>query len=424
MKRAILFLSAALLLSSCVQENNIGEISEPAAVSETTLLANTTTVTTAQEAATLTEEATTSAAQTTTETIAKTEPEIPLTPLERAYQYVDDKSNCLLYDFTGDDFPEVFEVSFDALEGKWYEYCIYDIVNDCTISSDLLGDTLYICEDDTHKYIVNGYTWYRDSFRRWEAERTDFFENEAYKRNPGYIEMYYGYYTDRFYNPTLYIWGNSFEGCEQENIEYSTYSWEIFDKISDEIFPERYNEYLSYCNIIGKINVITDENGNICLKTDLTSIDFAESPTDIYINSWEYYDKTESNFYTRGAHYFSDGVYVSDSGEFMVLYLDDVPEDFDFDTLKTFENVRKLHIEGRADDLGFVKNMPEIRVVEIHNFYLAEVDKEILRPLTELPNLEVISDSGMGSCLDAFPDEEWDEIVNDMFKDKLWVFKK
>lgn len=427
-KKAAAFLAAALLLSSCAQENNSVISETSTALGEVSLTeASEATYTTAMMETDFTVELETPPVVTeaAAETTSVTEPDDFLTPLERAYQYIEGKSNCLLYDFTGDDFPEVLEVSFDALEGRWYEYCIYDIVNDYILTLDLSGDTLYICKDDTHKYFVTGYTWSADSFQRWEAERTDFFENEVSQRKLGYIEMYYGYYTDRFYNPTLYIWGNSFEGCEQENIEYSTYSWEIFDKISDEIFPERFNEYLSGCNIIGKINVTTNDDGNICLETDLTSGDFAEYPSDIYKDFRDYYyDKTDSNWFTRGTYYYSDGVYVSDSGEFMVLYLDDIPEDFDFDTLKAFENVRKLHIEGRADDLEFVKNMPEIRVVEIHNFRLTEADKELLRPLTELPELGVISDSGMGSCLDAFSDEEWDEIVHDMFGKYLWVFKK
>lgn len=414
-KKAAAFLAAMLLLSSCGQTDN-------ADISETLLVSETSEIT---ETSVNTEQETEAASQTTAETTSETEPEVLLTPLEQVYKYCEGKNNCLMYDFTGDNFPEVLEIFPDGMRG--FEYAVIDAVDEREIGFGVVGDDnkLYVCQDDDHKYIVSEYVWDMAHFWRWEAECNDFLDNGVSRRKIGYLESYHK--TDNENNDRFYNFETSFEGSDREPSGFFSTDTEETIKLTDEIFAERFNEYLSKCNVIEEIRLTVDENDCLSIRSTLETADFTESPADDYRSMIDFYgsaDKTEYNSFTRGAHYRYDGVYVSDNGEFMVLYLDDIPDDFDFTSLKEFENVRKLHIQGRADNLEFVKTMPEIMVIELQNFRLTEVDKEILRPLLELPNLAAIADSGMGSFIDDFPKDEAGGITNEMFKGYHWVFIK
>ena len=401
-KKAVMISSAILLLSSCGQRDNI-EISGTLPVGETSATA---------EIPVTKEQESEAASQTRLETTSETEAESSLTPLEQMYKYCEDFGNkFLLYDFTGDNFPETVEI----WGAEWgCDYVIRDLNgNICPIvgNGSLIDSKIYVCSEDGHKYIlaycfsgVSGWEWLT-------AKRIDFYNNGDISESiVGYAEIYTA--TQKRYNSEFY-----FEDSDASPIGFYTYdisSWDTKpeDELTCNMFDEEFEKYLSGCDVIDEINF-----GSVigCLHP---RNDYADSPNEDHL-----FEEPDEHIDTD-THYFDDSVRLSEDGKTLAIYMNKLPENFDFEELKSFGDIKELYINGYdLENIEFVKYFPEMEVV--HTYFTIN-DTEVLRPLTELPKLAVVADSGQGSYLLArFLDDGTDEARNrirEMLGDRLWVF--
>lgn len=132
------------------------------------------------------------------------------------------------------------------------------------------------------------------------------------------------------------------------------------------------------------------------------------------------FDKPEEDDYDP---YYSDApFYLSDDGKTLSIDINKLPENFDFNELKSFDGIKELYISGHdLENIEFVKYFPETEVV--HTYFTIN-DTEVLRPLTELPKLAVIVDSGHGSYLLEGLTKEERADLEELFANYLWTFIK
>lgn len=464
MKKSALILLAALLLSSCGQTEN-AKMSETLPTSGTSAVTETS-ITTEQETETTTVPQTT--AQTTIETTAETEPEVPLTPLEQMYKYREDcGSEFLLYDFTGDNFPETVEI-WGAEWGS--DYCIRDFYgNTCCLvyGGDLAYDKIYVCSDGEHKYIVSyGITGMSGCTWRY-AKRFDFYENgEITERTIGYADNFWRWSDSKRCNTEFYFEDSVVSPIGFYSHEYEDRETQFAKDTIDEMFEAEFKKYLSGCNIIDEISFGFDEiNFRWVIESTSQQPDFAEYPAE----NADIPDKSVEEIALGKISYPIDSTSV-------VINSDYIPDDFDFNVLDRFENLKcvdfyavspesfekrytikpsewckrletltidpfvfsvegglgcfenvtdlQLMVDsGPIDDLSFLKDMPNIKVLRP---YFSVTDKEVYRTLTELPNLQVIADSEMWPTFERshIPKEEIPDVMTEMFADYLWVLLK
>ncbi|MCM1328949.1 MAG: hypothetical protein NC253_05850 [Ruminococcus sp.] len=403
---AILAMSAILSLCACGNNaETVTETETSAKISETT-----STVTTTAEKITATE--------TTTVT---TEETVPLTPLEEAYLWAEKSPDRFLYDFTGDGFPECVELlsepfviagGISSTAYGWRD----------NISNIVIGDCLYVCRDGNGKnFIVTCYsTDAMAGMTPFTAVRYDFCADGLTETTIGELEIYHG--------------------GDKPYIGKCTFLGEELDRGADGIFKKRFTEYISEYELADTIT-INYENGEF--KADFgADTDFSEE----YINDFPEY-RTEKVL-VGGFEYDND---------FPTFFLNDkcFENGFDYDELNKLKNldyisfgyiseenaekaaikhgdwcgkVKTVYVEAaewggvegfselcnvefaivsgngvKAADLEFLKEMPSIRYIYA---YFTANSADAFIPLSEMPNLEAIIDSGHGSCMETLTDEE------------------
>lgn len=383
------------------------------------------------------------------------------TPLDNAYSIYEkcqDYGTALLYDFTGDGFPELFW----ATEGVEYEFSIYDI--SCEEKRHLFSGGLndrdmriYICRDGEKRYIV----WKEDfgsdmDVLDFGAYRADINEYGGFDTTElGYGIVYYA--TDRsgncrHYNPTLFM-----EGAQLNSLGMYEHN-DDGDKAAA-AFDKAFTEYISQQDVIDEIIISYIEGEGYVCETRESAAEFVQYPA-------------ESK---RGEHHvreYEDIIiiiiagtkYRSDSG-YVYVNADNYP-DFDTDMLNKFPKLNGVSFGGTGDNKVLIKSgewcervtcltidpacvefaedfegFPNVTTAVLTNggdlsiiprycpnteeivpCFLVESKAE-LEPLTKLKDLRLIRDSGHGSCLEKIPWEDWQEYF-DMFPDSLWVMIK
>lgn len=411
------------------QENS--EISQTAA--ETT-----TAVTTTAEKVT--------AAKTETSAVT-TEEAVPLTPLEEAQAWAENDPERFLYDLNGDGFPE--RLSFALCEGAWYLFFYEDTeVYDWYYCIRTNGRA-YVCRDTDGRTFIAAYSDndFVAGVMPYSASRYDFYSGKIketciafvcdyfypYWENDGETYCYYTYESDIFENYSGTVDARTAENLLAEYIS----GYELLDVIemkqvdegrSDEVsfnadtdFSEENRvelpeyEYKFEPIQVG-YSLCGSDTENIVLRPQQVGGDFDfdilkkfENLTDIDFVCDNYMDEKA----------------VIKTGEWCKRIKHLQVDVSAFDTVNTdfsaFENVETININGyrvTREELEFLKDMPKIKL--IYTFFFAD-SAETFIPLSEMPSLEAIIDSGMGSCRENLSEEEREKVMELLPKDKYFL---
>ena len=93
---------------------------------------------------------------------------------------------------------------------------------------------------------------------------------------------------------------------------------------------------------------------------------------------------------------------------------------WDTTDFSAFSNIESIIIDGHdieRADLEFLKDMPSVRY--IYAYFTAD-SAETFIPLSEMPSLEAIIDSGHGSCLEKLSDEEREKVTELLPEEKYF----
>lgn len=383
--------------------------------------------------------------------IEEIETEFAKTPLERAIEYSEslNRSNVLLCDLTGDNYPELISIGWDGY--VWdLGYNVYDLSGryPVGIASGILDadeKIKLICADDgTRKLISKCTLGCASGYGDIEAEESElYFGADTNSRVIGEAEFYLSCSKDKAYCTELYMNNTEYERTGLFDGQREAYT------TIDEAFDKMYSDYLSDYEILLEIGL--DEND--CVIVDGNTSEFSSYPE-------------------IGGLPAPDIQYVEICGEkvrvdsnTVTIRAEKLEADFDFDILNSFENLRTLnltkgyysdydskikivpsewcsrvknlrintdiyeldgsygcfgslrsiYVNGRTESLDFIT---EIQGLEVFTCDYAP-DYEYLMPLTELPKLAVIADSGYGSFV-----AEWESEIPEALREKMseWVW--
>jgi len=386
--------------------------------------------------------------------IEEVETEFAKTPLERAIEYSEglSQSNALC-DLTGDNFPELITIGWDGY--VWdLGYIVYDLsgrypVGIATGRLDADEKIKLICADDGTRRLISKCTLRCASgYGIIEAETNElYFGADINAKVIGAAEYYSSYFADgtqKAYCTELYM----------DSIEYERTG--LFDgqnayTANDEAFDKMYSDYLSEYEILLEIGL--DENNCVTVEGNISEF-----------SSYPEFDNSPDIQYVEIC-----GEMVSVDSNNVTIYAEKLEADFDFDILNSFENLRTLNLSkdyysdyddkikivpsewcsrvknlrintdiyefeggyscfeslcsiyvcGRPESLDFVA---EIQSLEVFTCDYAP-DFEYLMPLTELPKLAVIADSGYGSFVDE-NENEMPEAVRKKISECVWAMVK
>lgn len=424
MKKILIFLLAAVLLTGCQNASK----GQSETVTETT---SKTSAETSAETKTVKEITTVTESTAAVTTIAETK---PLTPLEKEYawlDYIKDKDyvkHAFLYDFTGDGFPECMDLFFEPyiLSGR--------------ITSEaygwqhgiVAGGDLYVCRDSGGKnFIVTSYSLGADAIwgmTPYTALRYDFYADGIIETVIGEANVYYN--NDEYYAGICTFLGEDLECGRDEN--------------AGGILEKRLMEYISEYELVDTIK-IENENGEIKAvfeaDTNFTVENAAVLPeydgTEIYLQSIEIHEKNikegiDLDYLDRyeyiGQIEFSKAYeppaekYKIPEGDWhknvKTLRID--INTWDTSELSSFTDAEYVIVDGiniERSDLEFLKDMPSVKCVYL---YFAANSADAFIPLTEMPSLEALIDSGHGSCMEYLSEEDKTKVKELFPEDKYF----
>lgn len=381
---------------------------------------------------------TTEAAVTESTTEAETE---PLTPLEKMKNRADGSSSVFLYDITGDGFPELLKADF--IEDAFFIEAVSELYEwDGYIETD---GKIYVCRDTDGRIFLASCSgnFFNAGVTSYTALRYDFYSNDIEITCIANVDVY------------MYPWWET----EEDKYLYCTYDSDVFENYSGTLDSHTAENMLAdYISAYELLDVIelTLEQGNISVgfgadgdfseecsddlpENELSSKQIAIGdsvfPGDIrnivfrphqlgddvdldILNSFE--KLTDIDFVNE--HPTEEKVKIK-TGEWCkkikslqvnVSVYDTVNTDF-----SAFENVECININGHGtrENLEFLKDMPKIKIIDA--FFLAD-SPEAFIPISELPELEAIIDSGQGSCLENLSGEERERVTELFPKDKYF----
>ena len=430
MKKLFIAMAVLLLLCGCEKSAEMpAEISDTSQTAEVTEKVSETEVTMAAEKVT--------AAKTESTTVT-TEETVPLTPLEEMRKQAETESS-FLYDITGDNFPELFEFGFYGDESVLFaSSAIYkwDYIISC-------NDRIYVCRDDDGKiFLASGDTdYFMAGYTPYTAVRYDFFSNDIRTTYIASVQEY------------TYPW------WEEGGNSYYIYESDVFPDYDGAIdhttVQKLLEEYVSGYELLDVIEFKAAEN-----RTEVSfgaGTDFSENYTD----DLPEYENTSEKITINGEIYESDITnivfrphQIEGDFDFDILNKFEKLCDIDFvnenpleekakiktgewckkikylqvnvsayDTVNTdfsaFENVEAININGRMtrENMEFIKDMPNIKIID--TFCIAE-SPDAFVPISELPNLEAIIDSGQGSCMEKLSYEEQERVMELLPRDKYF----
>ncbi len=391
------------------------------------------------------------------------------TSLERAREYAEECGG-LLYDLTGDDFPEMIEIFGGYMSD--YEFTVSDMsrgfpVNLYSGCLDRDGKIYFGREGDIPfiavAYLTGGYSHFELS-----AERCDFYGNGVCDYDIGGAKVYYlrEVYEDngeRKEYSRCYNSGFGFEGSNAQRLCFYDVFYDDRENFSDPLekqFYDAFESYISGYEIIDEISF--DSEKGIITKKEIQP--FADLPGDSEIRMEEkpvipmidtgwgvfpadskhiyvYADELNESFDSDILNEFEDLTSVSFDGSSdfeghiavkqpsdwcsKISYLEINTDIFTFEgDWSCFENVKSLRLNGNIESFDFIKEMRNIEVFyPPYAYEMTLTDKDMLLPLTELPKLAVIADSGHCSFLEGISDDERSEIY-EMLDGCIWVYLK
>lgn len=376
--------------------------------------------------------------ETTAETTVITEAEttVTLSEIEKLKKLA--YEDYLLYDFTGDNFPELINfypgvfVEFEStVVCRGYEW------NDVIVHNN----EIYVCRDENGKsFLVTMYCG-SGMFKctDYYVMRYDFGSDGIKETRLGCADVFAGY-SGKMYNSVFTFMGDTSEriGVYHED-----------DGISvEDMLKKHMLEYVSGYELADVITLDYD-NGLVvnCNEDDdfadgftdtlpALGIDNAENKTWLAIDADEIengFDFSKLDEYEQlgfvtfnGDTAYTEEKAVIRTGEWckkitkLRINVSDYDTNVDF---SAFENVETIIIDGYKIDksaLDFLADMPSIKIVYT---YFSTEHTETFDPIFDLPNLEAIIDSGHGSSTELLGDEERTEI-RERFDEYFWTIVK
>lgn len=433
MKKLTVILLAALLLGGC---GNSAEMPQKNSETSQTAAGTTTAVTTAAEKVTT--------AKTETSAVT-TEEAVPLTPLEEAQAWADEYPYRFLYDLTGDGFPERFNIREGSITSS-----VYDI----TWQYIYMEDKFYVCRDnDGRIFLAACYGGYEMAgCTTFYASRYDFYSNCVIETNLGEAEVFftpygYDYENERKYYTAAY----EFLGDSSERAELINSSTDVvYGRLKN-----RLAEYISGYELIDTIVLDRNNKNDKLIVSFDADTDFAEEASDdlpeyeitqIDIGDFKY--EIYGNYVRINADALANSFDFDVLNEFKELdhiefdWLSYEPEEkvkipkgdwcgrikkmrininhWDTTDFSLFSNVESIIIDGwgtERADLEFLKDMPSVRYIYA---YFTANSAETFIPLSEMPDLEAIIDSGHGGCMWNLSAEEQKKVMELLPEDKYF----
>ncbi len=370
------------------------------------------------------------------------------TPLELAQEYYDTEYNndsnngyACLVDVTEDGFPEILTVCHEGyINDSTY------FVNDISRGKPVLlgsgcinfGDSItFFDSPDKGKGLISYYNIYcalHYSIRTFDCEYFNDLSASRFSEN-GFIESYWNWDAENMFTE-YYVGECSLDGKKYDRTEINSrvsISFDEEDKWLNEMTEQMYSDFLSDKRVYLTATVSDRE-----IVFSQQQSDFNDYPASAYLPDDTEHIKIGNEIYS-----------ITDNT--ILIATDELANNFDFDILNRFENLKEVRIDGSKKvhitpsewcerittltinssvaeieggygcfsnvrefvaingDLNYNISKPtalyeldfitDMQSIEIFSCEYAP-DYDYLRPLMELKNLRVISDSGHGSFLD------------------------